>query len=175
MQMQNARLAPLINKAANQDLQRLKTLADAMGRAKDVDYFERNLADMEKGGRVIFILTAAGQDAGYVILNWRPRYGYFRAHDMPEIQDLNVLPSFRRQGLASLLIRHCEGLAAARGCARIGISFGLHPGFGAAQKLYVKLGYRPDGNGVTYDRTIVQAGEFRPVDDNLCLMMEKDL
>ena len=50
-----------------------------------------------------------------------------------------------------------------------------HSGFGAAQRLYCKLGYIPDGNGVTYDREAVRAGDMRAVDDLLCLMMVKAL
>ena len=57
----------------------------------------------------------------------------------------------------------------------MGIGVGLYTSYGAAQRLYCKMGYVPDGNGVTYDRKLLAAGEFRPLDDQLCLMMIKDL
>jgi hypothetical protein len=57
----------------------------------------------------------------------------------------------------------------------MGIGVGLHRAFGAAQRLYIRLGYIPDGNGITYDRLQIAPGEFRPVDDDLCLIMVKEL
>ena len=57
----------------------------------------------------------------------------------------------------------------------MGISVALGASYGPAQRLYATLGYMPDGNGVTYDRMAVGFGEMRPVDDDLCLMMVKDL
>jgi GNAT superfamily N-acetyltransferase len=74
------------------------------------------------------------------MLNWEPKYGFFKAHGIPEIQDLNVLPEFRKQGIATKMILHCEELAARKGCKSMGISFGLHPGFGAAQTALYQAG-----------------------------------
>lgn len=146
-----------------------------MRNAKDVTYFEVNFDEQDKGLREIFIMEHEGKSAGYCILNWNPKYGYFRTAEIPETQDLNVLPDFRRKGLATAMIAHCENLAKAKGKRLMGISVGLHGGFGAAQILYAKLGYIPDGQGITYDRKMVSSGEFKPVDDNLCLMMVKTL
>lgn len=57
----------------------------------------------------------------------------------------------------------------------MGIAFGLHSSYGAAQRLYIKLGYIPDGQGATYDRKQIAYGDFKPVDDDLCLMLMKAL
>jgi hypothetical protein len=57
----------------------------------------------------------------------------------------------------------------------MGIGVGMPTSYGPAQRLYVKLGYIPDGNGINYDRQSIAFGEFRPVDDDLCLMMVKAL
>ena len=57
----------------------------------------------------------------------------------------------------------------------MGLAVGLHRSYGAAQRLYARLGYMPDGYGVTYDREAVVPGDFRAVDDELCLMMVKTL
>ena len=164
-----------IRKAALTDIAALNAIADAMRSAKELDYFQRNLAQQEEGSRELFIASLEGQDVAYCIMNWEPKYGFFKSQEIPEIQDLNVLPSFRRRGIATLMIRHCEELARLRGKKTVGISVGLDPGYGAAQVLYAKLGYIPDGYGITYDRKTVSFGEFRPVDDNLCLMMVKSL
>ncbi|MCE7887853.1 MAG: GNAT family N-acetyltransferase [Alphaproteobacteria bacterium PRO2] len=164
-----------IRQAGYKDLDSLREMSLAMRQAKEPDYFEQQIEFQEAGERLILIAAEEGEDAGYCLLNWEPKYGYFKAHEIPEIQDLNVLPEFRRQGIATKMILYCEELAARKGCKRMGISFGLHPGFGAAQRLYIKLGYVPDGYGATYDRKIVAEGEFKPIDDQLCLMLVKNL
>jgi len=158
--------------ATQDDLPDLRAIADGMKSPKDVDYFE-TLLDFPT--RDILVITCDDQSAGYCLLNWEPKYGLYKKLNIPEIQDLNILPQFRQQGLATALINHCEKLALAKGLTQMGISFALDASYGAAQRLYVKLGYVPDGNGVTYDRSFVRAGDFHPVDDDLCLMMVKDL
>ena len=164
-----------IRQAGFNDLKSLRDMSAALKQSKDPDYFEQQFEYQQEGSRLILIAAAEGRDVGFCFLNWDPKYGYFRAHGIPEIQDLNVLPEFRKRGIATQIILHCEELARRKDRGQMGISFGLHPGFGAAQKLYVKLGYIPDGFGVTYDRKVVMEGEFKPVDDQLCLMMVKNL
>jgi hypothetical protein len=73
------------------------------------------------------------------------------------------------------MIAHCEDLVRAKGHDQIGIAVGVHSAYGPAQRLYARLGYMPDGLGATYDRTPVEFAAFKPVDDQLCLMLVKDL
>lgn len=157
------------------DLQDLRDIAVHMRSAKPIDYFETSLERQRVGKSAVFLAAVGKRKAGYCILNWQPKYGLYKKLEIPEIQDLNVLPEFRRQGIGRALIEHCEKTALQKGKDQIGISFGLHGSYGAAQRLYVKMGYVPDGYGVTYDRIAVSAGEIRAVDDDLCLMMIKDL
>jgi GNAT superfamily N-acetyltransferase len=164
-----------IRRAEIEDLQGLQVMAGAMGKVVEPGYFGTCLSEQAEGKRDLLVIAAQGADAGYGIINWAPQYTLYRKLGMPEIQDLNVLPAFRRRGVAAALIGYCEDQARARGCTQMGISVGLHSAFGAAQRLYVRLGYMPDGFGVTYDRETVGAGEVRPVDDNLCLMLVKAL
>lgn len=157
------------------DLQDLRDIAVRMGSAKPVDYFETSLERQRQKKAALFIAAIGKQKVGYCILNFQPKYGLYKKLDIPEIQDLNVIPGYRRKGVGRALIEYCEKAAAEEGYSQAGISFGLHASYGAAQRLYVKMGYVPDGYGVTYDRMAVAAGEIRPVDDDLCLMMVKDL
>jgi GNAT superfamily N-acetyltransferase len=150
-------------------------MALRQGQAKDVDYFERSFDYQDEGEREVLIAMLDGAPVGYCFLSWQPKYGFFKKLGLPEIQDLNVMPDFRRRGIARALIAHCENLARGRGLEHMGIGVGLDASYGPAQVLYVSLGYIPDGNGLTYDRKQVAAGEFRPVDGNLCLMMVKSL
>jgi len=114
-----------------------------------------------------------GGAMGYCVLNWVPKYGPFKKLGIPEIQDLNVLPDYRQRGLATKLIAHCEEVARSKGHEEMGIGVGMNRSFGAAQRLYVKLGYVPDGQGINYDRIPLESGKFCPNDDQLCLMMVK--
>ena len=167
--------AIIIKAAENKDLQILNDLADQLDTPKLDGYFETCLVDQAAGRREIFLIFFQNEAAGYVIFNRAPRYSLYKRLNIPEIQDLNTVPVYRQRGLATQLIHYCEDMARSEGFEQIGISVGLHKSFGAAQRIYCKLGYVPDGYGVTYDREFVQAGELRPVDDLLCLMMVKDL
>jgi ribosomal protein S18 acetylase RimI-like enzyme len=103
-----------------------------------------------------------------------PAYLPFADAKIPEIQDLNVLPGFRRRGIATqLLDRAEEEIALRRGV--VGISVGLHPGYNQAQRLYVKRGYIPDGRGVTYRYQPVKEGVQILLDDHLLLHLTKQL
>jgi len=171
MQLENL----VIRQAVVDDIQKLRDMAVTMKAVKDADYFDLAMEHQGAGHRLVFIAEHEGQAVGYCMLSWVPKYAFFKTLGFPEIQDLNVLPDFRKRGIASAMIAHCEGLAQKKGLEHMGIGVGLDASFGAAQRLYVKLGYVPDGNGVTHDRKQVAAGEFRPVDDNFCLMMVKEL
>ncbi len=171
MQLENL----VIRQATVDDISLLQQIADDMKSVKDIDYFELSLEHQAAGERLVFIVEYDGKTAGYGMLSWAPKYAFYKAMGYPEIQDLNVLPDFRSKGIASNVIAYCEDLARKKGRSHMGISVGLTASYGAAQKLYVKLGYVPDGHGVTCDRKAVSHGEIRPVDDDMCLMMVKDL
>ncbi|MGQ0527253.1 MAG: GNAT family N-acetyltransferase [Alphaproteobacteria bacterium] len=171
MQIQNI----TVRNASQEDINKLRALAGEMKLVKDADYFEMQYERQCEDTRLVLIAQADGRDVAYCILNWQPKYSFFRKRGIPEIQDINVLQNLRRQGIAQHMIRYCEDLAREKGCEWMGIGFGLSAAYGPAQILYTKEGYVPDGNGVNYDRKAVAEGEFRPVDDNLCLMMVKNL
>lgn len=162
---------PLIRPATPDDLSALVML----DQSNEAGYFERCFQEQAEGKREILVAIMGGRIAGYVFLNGNPRYQPFRRLGIPEIQDLFVRPDARRQGIGEALVRECEARARAKGCTQMGIAVGLHTGFGAAQRIYVRLGYVPDGAGAMYDRDAVRVGEMRPIDDELTLMMVKDL
>lgn len=159
-----------IREAGEEDLSILYTLYERSGK-KDDGYFEQCMGE----GIFIFIASIEGNDIGFGLLNWNPRYSLYKKLGIPEIQDLNVIPDARRQGAASAIIKWCEGMARARGHEMIGIGVGLTRDYGPAQILYTRLGYVPDGFGVTYDRdAVVTHAQYR-MDDDLSLMMIKQL
>ncbi len=158
-----------------ENLTDLKAFSDRLGLSKDVDYFDKTLELQAQNRREVFLGYMDNHLTSYVVLNWYPRYGLFKTLNVPEIQDLNVDSAQRRQGIATALIHHCESLAQKKGHHRMGISFGMDASYGPAQSLYVRLGYVPDGQGITYDRVTIAHGEMKPVDDLMCLMLVKDL
>lgn len=147
----------------------------ALGNPHDQGYFERCFAEQAEGKRQIVLAESEGRVAGYVILNFHPRYQPFRRLGIPEVQDLFVSSDVRRQGIGEMLVTSCENIARDKGMTQMGMAVGLHAGFGAAQRLYVRMGYVPDGAGVMYDRDAVHVGDMRIIDDDLTLMMVKDI
>lgn len=124
---------------------------------------------------ILLVAEKENQIVGFGLLNFEPKYNFYQKLGIPEIQDVNVLPQYRQQGIATALIESFENLARDQDAEYIGISVGLTNDFGPAQRLYCKLGYIPDGNGITYDREFVDPGQSVNVNDDLCLMMVKKL
>lgn len=165
-----------VRQAQPADIPALEQIAYAVSSRKEPDYFERCLREQAEGRRTVLLASLDGENpAAYGMLNRWPNYIPFRRSGIFEIQDLNTAPPARRQNLASAIIRQCEAMARAEGCTHIGLGVGLYAGYGAAQRLYTRRGYLPDGAGVVYDSIPVVAGEVRPIDDDLNLMMVKAL
>ena len=105
-------------------------------------------------------------------VNWAPPYAGLSEQNIPEVQDLNVIPPFRRRGIATQLLDRAEKEVALRSTV-VAIAVGLHPGYNAAQRLYVKRGYIPDGRGVTYRGRYVEEGMPVVMDDDLLLHLTR--
>lgn len=161
----------MIRQALPVDIPLLYDLYQQIGQ-KQVGYFERCFGE---GYDLFIIFSEEAVPAGFCILNFSPLYSLYKKLGYPELQDLNILPAFRRRGLATLLVHHCEQIAKLRGAGGVGISVGLTRDYGAAQRLYAKMGYVPDGFGLTYDREPVPPQSVQRIDDNLCLMLMKTL
>ena len=67
-------------------------------------------------------------------------------------------------------------ISKARYADTVYLSVGLHNGFGAAQRIYIKRGYIPDGSGIWYrDKPCVPYEDAYPIDDELVLYLSKKL
>ena len=112
--------------------------------------YERYLAEQERDARTVFVARDGETIVGYGTLVWQPGYVYFRDQNIPEIMDVNVITDYQKQGIGTALIRRCEQEAAARGYRAIGTSTVMDdPDYANARHLYPKLGYTPDGYGIT--------------------------
>ncbi len=138
------------------------------------EQYEPYLKEQGAGRRLGLVAEVAGAFARYVTLDGRSPYPPFQEAGIPAVQDLNVLPRFQRRGLGAALFRAAEDAARPRADV-VGIGVGLGPDYGAAQRLYVRLGYVPDGRGVAYARRVVEPGERVVVDDDLVLHFTKRL
>ncbi len=146
----------------------------AVGQVKPERQYLDYVAEREAEIRYSWLALRGGAVAGYVTLHFNPLYPGIAGKGIPEVQDLYVVPAERRRGVGSALLECAEQGAAAR-ARRVAIAVGLHAGYNAAQRLYVRRGYVPDGLGVTYDDRYVQRGETLPVDDQLLLHLIKAL
>ncbi len=145
-----------------------------IGWDKPASLYQGYLEEQEKGECCVWVAFKDNDFAGYVTLKWQSSYPSFREQSIPEISDLNVLPKFRKKGIASKLLDLAEKEAGTRS-PRVGIAFGLLADYGDAQKLYIKRGYIPDGLGITSHCQRVSYGDRVCVNDDLVLWFTKEL
>lgn len=146
----------------------------AIGWDKPATLFERYLSEQGEGQRLAFVAERLGTFAGYVTLLWRSEYPPFTDGGVPEISDLNVVPDHRGRGVGNLLLDSAETAAAIR-CRTVGIGVGLTSDYGAAQRLYVRRGYVPDGRGIMHRNRPVELGANITVDHGAVLMLTMDV
>jgi GNAT superfamily N-acetyltransferase len=146
----------------------------AQGWHKPQEQYRRYLEESDRGRRVVLLAERAGEFAGYVTVVWESDYPPFRDAGIPEIVDFNVLIKFQRQGVGTVLLDGAERCIAER--SRVaGIGVGLTADYGAAQVLYVKRGYIPDGRGLAQAGRAIRHGEQVTVDDDLAVYFMKRL
>ncbi len=145
-----------------------------MGWTKPAHYFVEILNQQASGEVVLLFAQRESSWLGHCNVVWHSPYPGFRQDSIPEIQDLNVRRDYRRQGVGSALLDEAERLISQRS-DRAGIGFGLYADYGAAQRLYIKRGYIPDGRGAHYGTSPVFPGETYPIDDGLVLYLVKRL
>ena len=145
---------------------------------KPASLFEGYYHEQQKSERFVWLAYVGGQLAGYITLKMTSQYQPFANKNIPEIMDLNVLHAFRKRGIGTHLLQLAEKKAASKSNV-IGLGVGLYGGadggYGSAQKLYVYLGYLPDGQGVTWNYQSAIPGNSYPLDDDLILWFTKKL
>ncbi|CAM3949523.1 GNAT family N-acetyltransferase [Cohnella lubricantis] len=138
------------------------------------DYFYKCLEENKQGFRVTLLAYYQGILAGCCHLLLASEYPNFNRDNIPEINDLNVFPEFRRKGIASKMLDEIERIASKRS-RFIGLAVGLYKDYGNAQIMYNKRGYVMDGKGIFYKNNEVKPGEQVTVDDDLLLYLIKGL
>jgi GNAT superfamily N-acetyltransferase len=164
----------VIRPLETEDIQPIAAKAAAIGWDKPASQYERYLAEQRRGKRLVLVAFLDGGFAGYLTIVWQSSYAPFHDAGIPEIVDFNVLPGLRRRGIGSALMEAAEQRIAERS-ALVGIGVGMNADYGAAQRLYVKRGYVPDGRGLIAHNRPVAYGETVAVDDGLVLCFTKDV
>ena len=108
----------------------------------------RYFLEQESGEREVLVAEIDGAIAGYVTILPSAKHGPF-AEVYPELSDFNVFEPFQNQGIGNLLMEEAEKRVRLIS-DKVTLGVGLHSGYGAAQRLYIKRGYIPDGTGVWY-------------------------
>jgi GNAT superfamily N-acetyltransferase len=137
---------------------------------KSLDLFIRYADEQRRGLRLCYVAESADSLAGYCTLLWESKYEPFRTAGIPEISDLNVLPPHRGRGVGNALLDAIESRARERS-QTVGLGVGLYADYGAAQRIYARRGYVPDGRGVVYRNRPVQPGNTVRLDDDAALML----
>ena len=96
--MGNLAIRPL----EGRDVARISAAFNSLGWDKPRSHIARYLSEQQRGMRTVFVAFVGEDFAGYSTVVWTPSYPSFLAAGIPEIQDFNVLPRFRRQGIGIL-------------------------------------------------------------------------
>ncbi|MCI4668828.1 MAG: GNAT family N-acetyltransferase [Bacteroidia bacterium] len=141
---------------------------------KAVAQYEHYFDLQEEGKRDIILAEMNQEFAGYLTINWTSQHPPFQSNGIPEIVDFNVLKKFQRLGIGTALMDEAERRIKMVS-AYAGIGFGVYQDYGAAQTLYIKRGYLPDGNGIMKDARPIQYGETITIDDGVVFHLTKKL
>ncbi|MCA1054102.1 GNAT family N-acetyltransferase [Rossellomorea aquimaris] len=147
---------------------------EAQGWQKPLDLFQAYFMQQSNRKRKVIVAETNKKLAGYVTLVSNSNVGPFASINIPEIVDLNVLIRFQNRGIGNKMMDVAERLASET-CDFVSLAVGLHYGYGAAQRMYSKRGYIPDGTGVWYQGK--QLEQYAPCvnDDDLTVYLLKEL
>ena len=156
------------------DIQVISSAFTAIGWNKPESQYRRYYEEQKEQKRIVLLAFLNEEFAGYGNIVWESDYPPFKEKQIPEISDLNVLPKFRRQGIATSIMNQAEETISERSDT-VGIGVGLYTDYGAAQRMYVLRGYVPNGQGITYKNERVSGGQQVHADDDLVLWFTKRL
>lgn len=140
-------------------------------KAKWETYFSEQTAD----DRIACLARLEGRLIGYGSLLKDSKYPSFKSSGIPEIHDVWISEEYRGHGFGKQLICHLESLAQKENYLTVGLGVGLYKDYGRAQRLYIQLGYVPDGEGATYQYQETIPGNSYPLDDDFVIWLKKKL
>ena len=147
----------------------------AQGWHPDIAVYQKRMKDQADGKCAALTAVYQGKPAGAVYVYLAANEGPFKGRGWPIIVDFNVLEKYQRKGIGGRLMDAAEQVAS-RYADTVCLGVGMSREYGAAQRMYAKRGYIPDGSGLWYrDQQCVQYETVCTVDDDLVLYLSKKL
>ncbi|MBQ8347484.1 MAG: GNAT family N-acetyltransferase [Alphaproteobacteria bacterium] len=136
--------------------------------------YKQRLKDVADNKCVALVAEYKGNVAGYFNVYFNTMCGLFAGKGFPELIDLGVFKKYRNNGIGTLLMQVAENIAG-KYADTVVIGVGLHRDYGAAQRLYVKRGFIPDGTGLWWKGKPLEPYADLKNDDEAALYMSKKL
>lgn len=139
-----------------------------------IEKYTQRLDDVKAGKCVALVAEYKGNVAGYFSVYPNSLNGPFGNKGLPELVDFGVLKKFRRHGIGNALIQTAEDISR-RYAKTVYLGVGIHRDYGAAQRLYIKRGFVPDGSGLWRDGKQLEPYADMKNDDENAIYMSKEL
>ena len=139
-----------------------------------IEKYTQRLTDVAAGKCVALVAEYQGNVAGYFNVYRSGTVGPFAGTDIPELVDLGVFMKYRKHGIGEVLMQVAE-IVARKWNNVCCIGVGLHRDYGAAQRMYVKRGFIPDGTGVWWNGRPVEPYADMKNDDEAAIYFTKKL
>ena len=161
-----------IRKMQEYDIKNLSQGFISQGWPGREEILARYFLEQKSKEREVLVAEIDGVVAGYITILPCAKQGPF-AEIHPELSDFNVFEPFQNQGIGNLLMEEAENRVKLIS-NKVTLGVGLHSGYGAAQRLYIKRGYIPDGSGVWYRNQPLEMNATIQNNDDLVLYLSKE-
>lgn len=145
-------MLPTVRQATVDDLEQLIPLFDAYrqfyDKPADVELARRFLSERFQHHESVIFIAVDAHGIGLGFTQLYPSFSSTRAARIYMLNDLFVVPSARRKGVAAQLLRAAANYGKAVGAVRLGLSTAISNA--PAQRLYETLGWQRDESFCEY-------------------------
>ncbi len=139
-----------------------------------VEKYTQRLKDASEGKCIALVAEYKGYIAGYFNVYPDSKSGPFGGKGLPELVDFGVFKKYRNNGIGNILMQTAENIAKQYADV-VYLGVGLHKDYGAAQRMYIKRGFVPDGTGLWWNDTNLEPYADMKNDDCTAIYMSKKL
>ena len=163
-----------INPMSSEDIDEILQNYSEQGWKKPSEVIEGYFSKQDNDDAYVFVAKYGDSLAGYTVLYRDTDVGPYAHRKIPLISDMIVFEKYQRKGVGGVILDAAEQKASELS-DDVQLAVGLHSGYGAAQRVYVKRGYVPDGSGVWYKDSPLEPYDDCQNDDDLVLYLLKNL